>query len=94
MQELSHRKGLTIALGNRDETQLEPILLFIIKKINNPIYSEILIACSNTILDIYYKSVIGFEDLIAKLFKRVEREVVLLYRITETLGLMDSLLSK
>lgn len=52
-EELGKRRGLHIALSNRDEIHLEPILSFIIKYISHPKYTEILIGITDIILQLY-----------------------------------------
>lgn len=41
LTELIHRNGLSIALANRHDLSLEPILKFLIKHITNPRYSRL-----------------------------------------------------
>lgn len=51
--ELIDRNGLIIALSNRDESTLAPILEYIINNINNVLYTTLLVDISHIILDIY-----------------------------------------
>jgi U3 small nucleolar RNA-associated protein 15 len=50
IKELVHRDALRIALGNRDDISLEPIVQFIGKYICHPRYNSILVDVTNVIL--------------------------------------------
>ena len=50
IEELIHRDGLRIALSGRDETTLEPILVFLIKHLTNPRYAITLLQMGDMIL--------------------------------------------
>lgn len=41
IQELIHRDGLRIALSGRDETTLEPILVFLVRHVTDPRFGEL-----------------------------------------------------
>jgi hypothetical protein len=41
IQELIHRDGLRIALSGRDETTLEPILVFVVRHVTDPRFGEL-----------------------------------------------------
>ena len=44
------RGGLVSALGGRDDRSLMPILTFLARNINDPVYSEVLIEVTNILL--------------------------------------------
>jgi U3 small nucleolar RNA-associated protein 15 len=50
LDELVHRDGIRIAMANRDEDTLEPLLQFVIKHISNPKYATKLIDIGNIVL--------------------------------------------
>lgn len=74
LEELSKRRGLTIALSSRDEETLEPLLSFITRYIAHPKYSNLLTGVSNLLCNIY-ASVMGQSALIDELFRKLRRHV-------------------
>lgn len=74
LEELGKRKGLLIALSNRDEETLEPILAFITMFIARPQYSSVLIGVAHLLCDIY-SSVLGQSDVIDEYFTRLQTYV-------------------
>ncbi len=50
LEELRQRDGIFIALKDRDDTMLEPLITFLAKYITNPRYSAVLITLANTLL--------------------------------------------
>ena len=94
IKELSHRDGLQIALGGRDERSLEPILFFLFKNINNPEYSKTLVDVSTLVLGMY-SSVMSqsvlISELLFKLSLKVKEELKVQKSMTRVLGLLESL---
>lgn len=74
---LIYLDGLKIALQSRDENTIQPILLFIIHYIINPLYTPLLVYCSQIILDLY-APILGqgssIDDLIINLKKKILHE--------------------
>lgn len=74
IEELGKRKGLTIALSNRDEETLEPILAFTARYIARPRFASPLIGVANKLVEIY-GDVSGQSELIDELFDKLQRQV-------------------
>ena len=53
LDELYHRRGLEMALSDRNDQDLFPVLNFIQKQINNPRFSNLLIKVAQVILGFY-----------------------------------------
>jgi U3 small nucleolar RNA-associated protein 15 len=96
VEELCRRSGLAIALSNRDEETLEPLLSFVARYISNPRYARLLIQVSDSLLDLY-SSVIGHSDAIDELFlklcKHVKGEVTFQRQVMKCLGALDGIIS-
>lgn len=96
LEELGKRRGLKIALSNRnDEESLEPILSFIVKYITRPQYCEVLIGVANMIIDLYGS--IGHSDIIDELLNKLRREVAMECRLQKSvftlLGHIDAMMT-
>ena len=74
MEELGKRRGLAIALSNRDEESLEPILSFTVRYIGRPRFSALLIGVANMLIDIY-GDVAGQSEVIDELFAKLKNQV-------------------
>ena len=74
LEELGKRRGLTIALSNRDEESLEPILSFTARYIARPRFSALLVGVANKLLDIY-GDVTGESEVIDELFVKLKNQV-------------------
>jgi len=74
LEELGKRRGLLIALSNRDEETLEPILAFTSTFIARPRYTNTLIGVTHMLCDIY-SHVIGQSETIDEYFKRLKKFV-------------------
>jgi U3 small nucleolar RNA-associated protein 15 len=74
IEELGKRRGLTIALSNRDEESLEAILSFTIRFIDDPKYSTYLIGVAHILCDIY-GSLIGQSSVVDELFSKLRNKV-------------------
>lgn len=75
LEELGKRRGLTIALSNRDEESLEPILSFTVRYICRPRFSSLLIGVANKLIDIY-GDVSGQSETIDELFDKLKNQVL------------------
>ena len=97
LEELGKRQGLTIALSNRDEETLEPILSFTCRYITRPRFSSLLIGVANTLIDIY-GSVAGqsetIDELFAKLQNQVSAECKMQKMLMRVVGQLDATLAK
>jgi U3 small nucleolar RNA-associated protein 15 len=71
---LGKRRGLTIALSNRDEESLEAILSFTIRFIDEPKYSSYLIGVAHILCDIY-GSLMGQSSVVDELFSKLRNKV-------------------
>ncbi|EED91086.1 WD40-repeat protein [Thalassiosira pseudonana CCMP1335] len=92
IEELGKRRGLTIALSNRDEESLESILSFTIRFIDNPQYTPYLIGVAHILCDIY-GSLMGqssvVDELISKLRAKVSSECSVQKMLLRLLGQID-----
>jgi U3 small nucleolar RNA-associated protein 15 len=96
LEELGRRRGLTIALSNRDEETLEPILAFTVRYICQPRFAALLIGVSHLLIDIY-SDVAGQSETIDELFSKLRIQVSTEARIQRKLlsivGQLDGLLA-
>lgn len=74
LEELGKRGGLKIALSNRDEESLEPILSFLVRYISMPQYSALLIGVTHALIDIY-SGITGQSEVIDELFEKIKTQV-------------------
>ncbi|XP_065834126.1 U3 small nucleolar RNA-associated protein 15 homolog [Oscarella lobularis] len=92
LREMMLRDGLEIALGGRDEESLEPILLFLIRYLVNPLYSQILCDVFSVLLDMY-SDVVGVSERIDSLFAKLKQKIGIELRfhsdIFQLLGTME-----
>jgi U3 small nucleolar RNA-associated protein 15 len=96
LEELGKRRGLTIALSNRDEESLEPILSFTVRYITRPRFAALLIGVSNKLVDIY-GDVSGQSETIDELFAKLKSQVVAESRaqrkLLRVVGQLDAILT-
>jgi U3 small nucleolar RNA-associated protein 15 len=97
LEELGKRRGLTIALSNRDEESLEPILAFTVRYVSRPRFAALLIGVSNKLLDIYAE-VTGQSETIDELFVKLKSQVSDEIRTQKVLlrvvGQLDAMLAR
>jgi len=74
IEELGRRRGLILALSNRDEETLEPILSFTANFISNPRFAPTLIGVANLLCDIY-ATILGQSEVIDELFEKLRRNI-------------------
>ncbi len=95
LEELGRRKGLVIALSNRDEESLEPLLAFTASFISNPKYTPLLIGVANQLCDIY-ANVLGQSDSIDEYFEklhvRVRNECRTQSTLNQLIGQIDAVM--
>lgn len=96
LEELARRNGLFIALSSRDETSLEPVLSFIIRYINQPRYSKLLINVTHIVLDIY-ASVMGYSEAVDELFIKLKNfvysEISLQKQLLKCMNMLDAIIN-
>ena len=97
LEELGKRHGLTIALSNRDEESLEPILAFTVRYITRPRFSALLIGVAHKLLDIYAE-VTGqsetIDELFVKLKNQVSEEIRTQTVLLRVVGQLDAILAR
>ncbi len=74
LEELLRRSGLTIALSDRDETTLEPLLSFTARYVSHPRYAKLILQVVHRMMDLY-AGVLGKSDAIDELFLKLQRQV-------------------
>lgn len=101
IQELVHRSGIKIALVNRDDKSLIPLLKFLLKYIIHPRYNPTLVPLLNMVLgtilplsiDIYGHLLRhSFEacQLLDKIKLKVRQEVRVVRNFNNCLGMLDT----
>jgi len=97
IQELIHRDGLRQALSGRDDISLEPLAQFLVKNINNPRYTSLLVDVTMVMIDMY-TTVLGQSPLIDELFMRlrtkVKQEIAFQRQLQSVIGSMEMLFAK
>ncbi|KAI9502955.1 U3 small nucleolar RNA-associated protein [Coemansia spiralis] len=96
LQELLHRGALTSALAGRDELSLDAIVRFIIKFVDQPRYTAVLVKVTETLLDIYDDLLLQsgrIADLLIRLRTKVRVELRLQQEIAMLMGSMDMLMA-
>ncbi|KAI8149626.1 WD40-repeat-containing domain protein [Fennellomyces sp. T-0311] len=97
LQELIHRQVLVSSLSGRDDVSLEPLVTFLIRHINAPAYTNLLVDVSEVLLDIY-GPVLGqsplIDDLLRKLSRKVNAEIGLQKDLIQAMAALDMLFSK
>lgn len=97
LEELGRRRGLTNALGNRDEEMLEPVLSFTIRYITKPHFTGLLVGIANKLIDIY-GDVAGQSETIDELFAKLKTQVANECRAQKSLlrlvGHIDAIMTK
>lgn len=96
LEELGRRRGLAIALSNRDEESLEPILSFTVRYIARPQFSSLLIGIAHILCDIY-GNVAGQSEIIDELFgklkNQIHEEIAVQKSLLRVSGMLSSLLT-
>ena len=92
---LRHRSALSTALSGRDEVSLQPIFKWVWRHITNPRFVDICVENGMQILDLY-SSHMGesppIDALMARLHKRVRREVGRAQQAWQTSGMLGMLM--
>ncbi|TNY23388.1 WD40-repeat-containing domain protein [Rhodotorula diobovata] len=96
MEELIRRDGLPIALANRTDLSLEPVLSFLVKHITHPRYCTLATDIASVLVDIYTPT-LGLSPLIDTLFARLRRkldeELDFQRELTQVQGALDMVFS-
>ena len=97
LEELGKRgEGLNIALSNRDEESLEPLLSFLVRYISNPKFAALLVGVTNALLDIY-EDIAGESEVIDELFEKLKQQVAIECRaqqqLLELVGQLDAVIA-
>jgi U3 small nucleolar RNA-associated protein 15 len=96
LEELGRRRGLAIALSNRDEEALEPILSFTVRYIARPQFTSLLIGIAHILCDIY-GNVAGQSEIIDELFGKlkhqIHEEIAVQKSLLRVSGMLSSLLT-
>lgn len=74
LTELIHRSALAIALANRHDLSLEPVLRFLLKHVTDPRYGALVGDVAGVLLEIY-EPTMGLSPLVDRLVARVGRAV-------------------
>ncbi|KCV69060.1 hypothetical protein H696_04480 [Fonticula alba] len=94
LEELVQRSALQQTLLNRSDTDLLPLFQFIIRHIDNPRYSSLLIDVASMLLDLYDinagKSTL-LDDMLVRLSSRVAAELQTQRRLFSLIGSLDML---
>lgn len=94
-KELSRRDGLSIALGNRNEDQLLPIIKFIGRNIINPKYCAYLAEICDLLTELYPEMLFKSAKLKVEMNKiktKIGSEVKFHQNIFQTLGVLENIL--
>lgn len=96
MAALDMRNGLSQALSNRDEGELEDILAFVCRYIPMPAYTKLLTKVAMTLANLYSEG--SCSDQVRELFNRlkhvVEEEMGVRRKIRVFQGMLDSLVER
>ncbi|KAJ2456061.1 U3 small nucleolar RNA-associated protein [Coemansia sp. RSA 2336] len=96
LQELVHRDALVSALAGRDELALDTIVRFVVKFIDQPRYTNVLVKVAETLLDIYGDLLHQsgrIAELLVRLRAKVRTELRLHEDLSMLLGSMDMLMA-
>ena len=96
LEELDHRGGRAIALGDRDEKRLEPVLSFAAAHVAHPRYGARLVPVVDALLDIYGGDLgahPSLDELFAKIHKNATTEVGAMTALLGVSGALDALLA-
>jgi len=96
LEELLQRGSLPLALANRDDRGLEPVLRFLYKQIANPPFTSLLVDVTNIVLDLYTSSLgqsIVIDELFVKLKEQTQNEAILQQQLQQLLGSISALVS-
>mmetsp|Transcript_37673 Transcript_37673/g.97190 ORF Transcript_37673/g.97190 Transcript_37673/m.97190 type:complete len:546 (-) Transcript_37673:794-2431(-) len=96
LEELAQRGGLTVALSNHTEPDMEAIMSFLQKYISHPQYASLLIDVSGCMLEIYANQVgtsVSVDEMFFRLRNRVQEEVALQKRLLSFKGALQAILT-
>lgn len=96
LQELIHRGGLLIALAGRDETTLEPLLVFLVNYCTAPQYTAFLTTVCTAVINMYASTLgrsVRVDELFFKLQTRLHREIDLQNELLRLMGALDMIVA-
>ena len=96
LQELIHRGGLQIALAGRDETTLEPLLVFLVNYCTAPQYTAFLTTVCTAVINMYASTLgrsVRIDELFFKLQTRLHREIDLQNQLLRLMGALDMIVA-
>ncbi|BGP37332.1 U3 small nucleolar RNA-associated protein 15 [Rhodotorula kratochvilovae] len=92
LDELIRRDGLPIALANRTDLTLEPVLAFLVKHITHPRYCTLATDIASVLVDIYTPT-LGLspliDSLLARLQRKLDEELEFQRELTQVQGALD-----
>jgi U3 small nucleolar RNA-associated protein 15 len=98
VEELIHRAGLHIAIANRSEQALLPLLSFLARYTTNPLFAPVLMDVAQVVFDTYGPALLlskeGMgegEAMVERLKARVDREITTVQGAAECMGLLDTI---
>jgi U3 small nucleolar RNA-associated protein 15 len=96
IEELVVRKGVVAALSGRDEAGLDNVLQFLLRNINNPAFSDILLSFALLIIDIYpvFGNSVAIDESLLKLKVKVGEEMELQKKMFELKGVMEFMITR
>lgn len=94
LEELIQRDALILALSNRNEASLEPLVAFLLKYITNPRYASLLVDVANVTVDLY-APVLGqsmvIDELFVKLRNKLKDELTFQKSLLSVAGMLELL---
>ena len=93
---LRHRSAMRVALQDRDQITLQPILKWVIKYIRDPSYVDVCVEVALLIFDIYGANMgmsPDIDDLVKDMHRRVRKEVERAQQACQTRGMLSMLTS-
>lgn len=99
LEELSRRRSaLDMALANRDEETLEPILMFCFRYLANPEYTPMMVGILNFILDIYQPVLfsgqsVALDQLMEQIRTRLHKEMITQRELMGVIGQLEGIMT-
>lgn len=92
LEDLNARGALQVALSGRNEETLAPLLEFLMKNINNPHYSHMLVDLTNRVLDMY-TPILGQSEVIDELFVKLRAKIASEVKLQKELQALTGMIS-
>ena len=84
--------NLQVALAGRNEETLAPLLEFLMKNVNNPHYSHLLVDLTNRVLDMY-TPILGQSEVIDELFVKLRAKIASEVKLQKELQALTGMIS-